>query len=321
MLSPDLASKLSECANHNFVGTRDMWFGVVSDAAIGVILGLIAEAPELIHDLIPICLKIKAKLKNLPSEIPKREAPAWVKVIAFLGWIFIVSGLGVEQFAGTKVQNLDANIQECSDAKVQAATLDAGDAATSAQRAHDEADAAGIAAEDAKKKVKAVGKEADDLMTTLGTAEGKLRQLQIFALARHINDTDALVESLKPFKGRQVVLRSYIGDAEGWLFCVSLLDVVQRAQMNAIDQCGQWPFDAGKPETGLHIRGPDSSVIAEAIIFKGRTTGGAVAEDGAAPLLIFSGIKNPFWLPEQDLATSPQQKSKNKPRAIRKDGR
>jgi hypothetical protein len=145
----------------------------------------------------------------------------------------------------------------------------------------------------------------------LGDTEGKLRQLQTFALARHITDTDALVEALKPFKGRPALLRSYMGDAEGWLLCVSLLDATRRAQMNATTQCGQWPFDAGKPITGLQISGHDAYAVADAIVDKGRTTGGAVAQDESRPLLIFIGIKNPFWLPEKALAAPPRQKKKN----------
>lgn len=143
----------------------------------------------------------------------------------------------------------------------------------------------------------------------IANTEGKLRQLQIFALARHIGDRNALIEALKPFKGQHVVLRSYIGDAEGWLFCVSLLDVVKKAQMNATDQCGHWPFDAGRPVTGLHISGPNAGVMADVIVVKGRTTHGAVAEEGSAPLLIFAGIKNPFWFGDKDLVVPLQQKS------------
>jgi len=157
-----------------------------------------------------------------------------------------------------------------------------------------------------EKMIGSLDAKARNVMTELDKAEGKLRQLQVFALARHINDPDALVEALKPFNGRRVLLRSYIGDAEGWLLCVSLLDAVQKAQMDATTQCGQWPFDAGKPTTGLTISGPDSGVIADAIVSKGRTTHGAVAESGPAPLLIFVGVKNPFWLPAKALAAAEQ---------------
>ncbi|MGH3055129.1 MAG: hypothetical protein ACRDL7_09155 [Gaiellaceae bacterium] len=149
----------------------------------------------------------------------------------------------------------------------------------------------------------------EDDLREIANTEGRLRQLQVFALARHISKPDALVEALKPFKDRRVLLRSYVGDAEGWLFCVSLLEAVRTAQMNATDQCAKWPFDAGKPITGLDISGPDADLIADAIVVKGRTTHGAVAEPGPAPLLVFVGVKNPFWFDEKDLVAPLKNKA------------
>ncbi len=247
------------------------------------------------------------------------DRPSTAKLVVEIVSVSLIAlGVAGELGVGIKITSINGQIRgksaelrskstelrSKSDQLLALVTQQAGDAKDSAKTAREEVDA--------------VGEKAAALMTELGKAEGKLRQLQIFALARHISDTDALVGALTPFKGRQVVLRSYVGDAEGWLFCVSLLHVVQKAQMNATNQCGHWPFDAGKPVTGLNISGPDSFVVAEAIVDKGRTTGGAVATDGPAPLLIFAGIKNPFWLPEQALAAPPQQKSK---RAIRHNRR
>lgn len=82
------------------------------------------------------------------------------------------------------------------------------------------------------------------------SAEGRLRQLQIFALARHTGL------------------------------------VVSDQNVDVVD------------------------VALGAIVEKGHTSGGAVGStDTSGPLLIFSGIKNPFWLPEQALA-APRQKTK-----------
>lgn len=234
--------------------------------------------------------------------LPKRPGISSV-VLGLLGTALIVFGVAGELYVDVKAGKIETQIRKANDNLLSLIILEAGDAAQSAKTARGNAEA--------------VEKEAATLMTELGKAQGKLRQLQVFALARHIGDIDALIEALKPFKGRQVVLRSYIGDAEGWLFCVSLLNAVQKAQMHAANQCGQWPFDAGKPVTGLSISGPDFSdleLIGDAIVDKGRTTGGAVLTDGRAPLLIFTGIKNPFWLPEQDLAAPLQQKNTSNPK-------
>jgi len=226
-------------------------------------------------------------------------------VVGLLGAGLVAAGVSGELWKESQIATVETCIREGNDALFLLLSKEAGDAKDSAKTAHQEVDA--------------VGKKAAALMTELDKAEGKLRQLQIFALARHISDPDALVEGLRPLKGKQVVLRSYLGDAEGWLLCVSLLDAVQKAQMNPTNQCGQWPFDVGKPVTGLNISGSDSGAVFDAIA-KGRIIGGAVERDdhGPAPLLIFAGIKNPFWLPEPALATPLQRKNKNNPKARKK---
>jgi hypothetical protein len=158
MLPSDVAAKLNECANTDFVGMRDWWFSLVSCATALVAFGLVLEAPELIHDLIPIGRKIVARLKKLPVGFAKHETPEWVKVVAFVGWIFIVVGVVGEEFAGIKVKNLDANIQECSDAKVREATIEAGDAKSSADKAADAAKRADADAGGAENEANAVSK-------------------------------------------------------------------------------------------------------------------------------------------------------------------
>lgn len=229
-----------------------------------------------------------------PTSETQERAGNLVKVLGQVPSASSLHRVGVET---ARANESRTNIQEQYGApnSIVVTVLGHEEVATSAGRANTEADA--------------VARKADDLLAELGTAEGKLRQLQVFALARHISDEGALVNALKPFSGEKVMLRSYVGDAEGWTLCVSLLDAVRKAHMDSTDQCGQWPFDVGHPVTGLQIRGPSSGVIAEAIVAKGRTTGGAVATGGPAPLLIFSGIKNPFWFSEKDLVVPPQQES------------
>jgi hypothetical protein len=134
MLPLDVVTKLNECANTNFVTMRDWWFGVVSCATALVAFGLVLEAPELVHDLIPIGRKIISSLRRSSIEFPKHKAPDWVKVVAFVGWILIVVGVVGEEVAGIKVKDLDADIQECSNAKVRAVTKQATDATAELKR-------------------------------------------------------------------------------------------------------------------------------------------------------------------------------------------
>ena len=181
-----------------------------------------------------------------------------------------------------------------------------GDAIDKAGKAQTKSKAADLAAVEAQQKAADVGSD-------LVIAEGKLRQLQIFTLARHFNDPAALTEGLKTLKGKHIFLRSYVGDAEGWLLCVSLFDAMQKVQIDVTNECAQWPFSVGKPITGLTVSGEDSQLAFDAI-WKGRPTGGLTLDEQLSPpdtraLLIFAGIKNPFWLPDNDLAKPSHQNS------------
>jgi hypothetical protein len=132
-----------------------------------VALGLVFEAPELAYELKAIARdNIPCFWRRTKATLPHREHVA--KVIAFVGRILIVAGVAGERVAEVKVNDLDVRIQECSDAKVTKATLEAGDAATSARTAHDEADAVkGLAneartdAKDALSKARAAQRELE----------------------------------------------------------------------------------------------------------------------------------------------------------------
>jgi hypothetical protein len=150
MLPPDIVAKLHECANTDFIAARDVWFSRQSWFSWAVIIGLLLEAPELGYEMRALVRKIK-RFKYSILIRPNRVEIA--KVLAFIGWIFIVGGLFGELRAASKIEDLSAHIQECNEAKVAEATEHAGDAATSARTAHDEADT--------------VGKEADALSVKL----------------------------------------------------------------------------------------------------------------------------------------------------------
>jgi hypothetical protein len=94
------------------------------------------------------------------------------RAIAFVGWIFIIGGLLGELKAGSKIAALSANIQECSDAKVTAATIEAGDASTSAKTAHE---------------------EAVDLLQKFKAAEGEIVELKAAKLPRRLSSDQKVV--------------------------------------------------------------------------------------------------------------------------------
>jgi len=251
MLPPDVVAKLNECANTDFVGKRDWWFLILSGATGLVVAALILEGPELVYDLIPIVRKILAKLRKLPIESLKYEAPGWVKVVAFLGWIFIVVGVVGEEYAGIRVKNFDANIQECSDAKVREATMEAGDAkasateaADAAQRAKDEASGATKLAQTAHREVDSVHQEVGNAASQLTQLEGEAQKtksdlinLAVCNAPRVITQwsmsdpsgTKSYVDSLRPMAG-QTVFIEFVPDAEARPAALNLARALADAQ-------------------------------------------------------------------------------------------
>lgn len=166
--------------------------------------------------------------------------------LAFIGWVLIVVGVAGERIAEVKVKDFDVRIQECSDAKVTAATLQAGDAAASTKIAHEEADAVkGIAAEaradakDALTKAQAAQRElahaeadaakaqtvASKALSTADKAESHLADamrrakeltddLARLTTPRHLFHKTTIVAPLKAFTGTEYVFIGTCGDQE-----------------------------------------------------------------------------------------------------------
>lgn len=230
-MPPDLVAKLNECATTNFIGPRDVWFFRQSIFNWAVIGGLVLEGPELIYDMLSI---VRGNIRRFRySVILLENRVEFAKVAAFIGWIFIIIGLFGELRAGSKIADLSSSIQECSDAKVREATIEAGDAAASAKTAHDEADA--------------VGKEAAALRIQLGAVAGRaeevdsdLARTQYLLSARSVTDSDSLTRQLKQYKGQAVHFESYNSDPDESLLCGELLFAARRAEMSTDqDECGR----------------------------------------------------------------------------------
>jgi hypothetical protein len=179
MLPPDLVAKLNECANTNFIGPRDFWFAWLSRFTTLVAIGLAFELPELVYELAAIArdwigfLKYRVMLSESHMQL--------AKVVAFIGWFLIVGGVVGERVAEVKVRNFDTSVQECSDAKVRAATIEAGDAAASAKTAHDEADAVKGIADEARADAKDALAKAQKAQRELAHAEADAVKAQTVA--------------------------------------------------------------------------------------------------------------------------------------------
>jgi hypothetical protein len=197
-------------------------------------------------------------------------------------------------------------IQECSDAKVREATLEAGDAQTSASRANASADAADVAAGKAKEKAEAVSKRAEEI-------DADLAQTQWLMSARTVENRTELAAKLKErFKGRDVVLSSYIGDQEGWGLCTQLWYVAHDAEMKPVNDCGKGQLTV--PLTSpMAISGPDvdeTMKIADLLNRIGRVGGWSAIK--APVLTIFVGVKSPFMIGQARGVPIPKKQTPNK---------
>jgi hypothetical protein len=171
MLPPELVAKLQDCARTNFAATKDTWFFRQTVCEVVVIVGLVFEGPELLHEMLLIIRGESERFKD--SILVSKKYVDRAKVAAFIGWIFIIGGLLGEIKASSEIKDLSASIEECSDAKVTKATLEAGDAGTSAKTAHEEADAAKTVSGQAQEKASKAETSAGRAISQAGNALSK----------------------------------------------------------------------------------------------------------------------------------------------------
>jgi hypothetical protein len=72
--------------------------------------GLLFEGPELVVGLMHIIGHGLQKHRDGFS-LPSPETSDWVKLVAFVGWIFIVLGVGGELYTQSYISDADTNIQ------------------------------------------------------------------------------------------------------------------------------------------------------------------------------------------------------------------
>jgi hypothetical protein len=271
MLPPDLVAKLNECAKTNFIGERDVWFFWQSIFSWFVILGLVLEGPELLFEMFSI---VRSRIQRFRDSIVLIEKHLELaKALAFVGWIFIIGGLFGELRASSRIADLSASIQECSDAKVKEATLEAGDAADSAKTARAEADAAkkssdkALAISDtaneragnalanssaavglsgkAQTKADNVANQADDLLKKYVEAENKVEQernvrieLEKSLMPRRLfqigyADRTSNLDVLKPLAGTEFIVES-IPDFEARRAASGIVSILEWANLKVV---------------------------------------------------------------------------------------
>jgi hypothetical protein len=339
MLPPELIAKLNECASARFVALRDaslFWQTVFSRI---VIAGLLFEGPELVHEMLSIIgnwfPNVGTKFPRFKVVISSKGFIEYAKLAAFLGWILIIVGLGGELRTSASIVDFSARIEECSDAKVTKATLEAGDAAQSAKSAREEAEtaktAAGIAigksdratavasrALGTSKEATNAASEAEDRVDEVTEQSDKLDrkiwQTQLWLSGRTIIDVNSFFDIFKKFEGKEIVLASYVGDPEAERICDALFNAAAIAKMKTTNHCAKEALSV-PVQTGTLIFGPDNNEIKEFMgIIAQAITGGAggMLPQPGSTLTVLVGKLEPFTMDSRQLFSPPPIREKIK---------
>jgi len=180
MLPPVQVKYIDDLMRSDLLYWRDLWFGWLLLSTKLVVVGLILEGPELIHEFFSI--RGRVRVEAFGASLQESHTPDWVKIVALLGWLLIVAGVAGEWITDAVISDADNNIQAFNNALLAEAAKEAGDAKSSAQGASLAARESRVEAEKARQKAGEVAKEADAIERQLG----KVAKEQ-FALQWHIN--------------------------------------------------------------------------------------------------------------------------------------
>ncbi len=153
-----------------------------------------------------------------------------------------------------------------------------------------------------EKDIASAKKQVDGLSKEILIAKSDLVALQSLVSARHIiaDKFKPLIEDLKPFKGKSVVIMSWAGDEEGRVFCKSISSALQSAEIDTNAGCGAMGGSGGP--AGVFITSSEfstSELLAKAL--RDATGAGFIAvpndpNNTSDKIRIIVGPKNPFWI-------------------------
>lgn len=263
-----------------------------------VIAGCAGELISVVHTYIDerkIWFKVRSRGGISFPEKPSGK----LLIFELLSVAAVVIGIAGELNIDFKAGRLEAQLRDANSRLIFLLEKEAGyakhsaeDAAAAASTAKSLADAAGLAANGAQEKVTVVGKEADRLGGTLGMAVGLIN-------ARRVDDINKLADDLRPrYKGRDIQLVSYVGDAEAWGVCNQLVAVAKNAEMIPEDTCGKAGFTSPLISP-LSITAPnwqEEQELARDLLDNGHL--GSTGAVGSKELVIFVGVKSPFIIGE-----------------------
>jgi len=150
---------------------------------------------------------IYGEIHPYENHLPKRPSLSLL-ILALLGTALIVIGVAGELSVDVQTGKIETQIREANDNLLGLIIQEAGDAKTSAEGAANAASRAQASTE---------------------KIDADLAQTEWIISARRVQDVDGLTTDLKNgFKRPGVVLRSYIGDEEGFWLCTQLVDIAKK---------------------------------------------------------------------------------------------
>ncbi len=177
-------------------GKANHFSSCVTAATVLVAVGVALEAVELVHVAANWLKRLnrrkreRIELAELGDIFPSSDArgekesnqePKWIKVALRFGLILVVTGVVGEWRYGAKLEDAHNAIHAYDLEKLRAADEKAGEAATSAKTAHDEADAVKGVADEARADAKDALLKAQAAQRSLAQAESDAAKAQVVA--------------------------------------------------------------------------------------------------------------------------------------------
>jgi hypothetical protein len=188
---------------------------LVTWATAIVAVGVALEGVELVHDARVwikkrrIRKKELADLREVAEIVPVSAAtvktermivehPRWVTVLGRIGLIGVVIGVVAESGYGAKLEDAHNALHAFDMALLTATQREAGNAATSAKTAHDEADAVGQEADAIQKRLDSASRQLSEVESQVRIQDPRRKLLA--------DNRDKFLEALKPFAGQRVTV-------------------------------------------------------------------------------------------------------------------
>ncbi|HLW82602.1 MAG TPA: hypothetical protein VKS20_11250 [Candidatus Acidoferrales bacterium] len=225
---------LNALVRQDFEAYRDSWFLYLLAWTAVVIFGIIFEGPEVVHDVVGMLHKKKSSTGH------EATIPSWIKVLATIGWLFIVLGLVGEGISEAFVSKADGLIQTFNDNELAATETQVGNVNLIVALANERA-----------------GQFEDD------AAKLKTENLQLeteIAPRRLTDGQEKQLSQLSAFAGNVIEIKSYTNDTEsavlGYQIALDLLRSGIQVTNNLLTMESTQSIDFG-----ISVTGPNKELV------------------------------------------------------------